>query len=820
MVQSVTQFVKRSSGTGAVQVKETARELLSMPIEIRSVPLRLAPLLGPYKGHGRVAIRVERLPHRTRLSTGQNNGDHSWSVLLDQLDDLCFQFPSDLQEAPILAIRVINRDGATVAVLDYQVSLSDASSEPVPQGGEPPRANAADTIRGLHDDLAKAKEELCARETAFVELQQRAARNWEEQSKKQIEESLNAARREWEAEAEKLLAAASARADSAFEAARRTWQTEHDARLTESERRVRELSAQDRARWQREADAALAVVQEGWKTSETSRLAAAEARWRNEAAAALADARAEAVRNQGEHAKMGRLRAELAAAKRLLSGSEMELAKIRSDVDQERAGWRQGTQTAIARAQKVWKAEEDTRVLAAETRWREQATAALAESVAARKRIEAALIEARASARSADGKRDQAELHRLQDELAALQSKIASGQAAFALEREQWRQEIDGRLAQARKEWKADEYARFAAAETRWRDQSAVALAEAVAGQQRAEAALIEARAKEDAPRSQPNENELRRLQDEVASIQSKLTYRETEFAQARAQWLQESEAKLAGAADEWRASETVRLAEVEARIRSEAKKSLDSAAARLGQAESELAQLRAMPKTETESNDHLTILRLRDNLEKATIALEVRDIELRHARSATAQALARWTSEVAPAEQRPNSGLMTWPGRKDKRNENDEKPARPLWRDVAIVAGLAALVTVLYPTIVSLLPDDWAPQYGSETDAPAPPHAPAVNPVLRSTPPIAEQPSDIVIRAARVHADPIKSSAVLATLPADMKITPLEQRGDWVRVSLDGLDGAHKHQQGWVFASYLRPAPDSPKAAEPTARH
>ena len=157
MVQSVTQFVKRSSGTGAVQVTETARELLTMPIEIRSVPLRLAPLLGPYKGHGRVAIRVERLPHRTRLSTGQNNGDHSWSVLLDQLDDLCFQFPSDLQEAPILAIRVINRDGATVAVLDYQVSLSDASPEAVPQGGEPPGANAADTIRGLHGDLAKAK---------------------------------------------------------------------------------------------------------------------------------------------------------------------------------------------------------------------------------------------------------------------------------------------------------------------------------------------------------------------------------------------------------------------------------------------------------------------------------------------------------------------------------------------------------------------------------------------------------------------------------------------------------------------------------------
>jgi len=161
---------------------------------------------------------------------------------------------------------------------------------------------------------------------------------------------------------------------------------------------------------------------------------------------------------------------------------------------------------------------------------------------------------------------------------------------------------------------------------------------------------------------------------------------------------------------------------------------------------------------------------------------------------------------------------LMTWPGRRSKRNDEDAKPARPLWRDVAIVAGLAALLTVLYPTIVSLLPDDWAPQYGSESDAP--PHATAAKPALRLTPLVAEQPSDTVIRAAKVHAEPSKSSAVLATLPADMKVIPLEQRGNWVLVSIDGLDGAHSHQQGWVIASVLKAAHDNPTAAEPTAHH
>lgn len=821
MVQAVTPFVKRSSATGAVQVAETARELAATPIEIRSVPLRLGPLLGPYKGHGRVAVRVERLPYRTRLSAGQNNGDQSWSVLLDELGDLCFQFPSDLQDAPTLAIRVINRDGGTVAVLDYRVSLSDASPEPDRQGGETPRATPEDAIRGLHAELAKAKEELSARESAFVELQQRAARNWEEQSQKRIDEALGAASSQWEADTEKLLAAATDRADSAFEAAQRTWQNEHDARLAESERRTRELAAQDRLRWQHEADTALAMAREDWNAGEASRLVAAQARWRNEtAAAALADARTEAQRSQGEHAELERLRAELAAAKRLLSGSEVELAKVRSDVDQERVGWRQGTQTAIARAQKAWKTDEDARFVAAETRWREQFAAALAESVAARKRIEAALLEAHASAKSADGKRDQAELQRSQDELTAQQLAMTSAQAEFALAREQWRQETDARLVQARKEWKADEYARIAAAETRWRDQSAIALAEAIAGQKRAEAALSEVRAQEDAPRSQPNENEMRRLQDGIASLQSKLDHRETDFVQARAHWLHESEEKLARAAVEWRASETARLGEAEARIREESKRSFDTVAARLQQAEAELAELRARPKTETESNDHLAILRLRDELEKARIALEVRDIELRHARSATTQALARFRNESEPGDNLPQSGFTTWPGRRDKRNVVDAKLSRPLWRDVAIVAGLAALVTVLYPTLVSLLPDEWVAEYGSESDAPAPPHAPVVKPAPRSAPPVVELPSDTVIRTAKVHADPSKSSAVLASLPADMKITPLGQRGNWVLVSIDGLDGAHKHQQGWVYASYLSAAPVSPKAAEPAAQH
>ena len=50
------------------------------------VPLALAPLIAPYKKRGRVKLRIERLPRRARLSQGQNNGDGSWSLMLDELD--------------------------------------------------------------------------------------------------------------------------------------------------------------------------------------------------------------------------------------------------------------------------------------------------------------------------------------------------------------------------------------------------------------------------------------------------------------------------------------------------------------------------------------------------------------------------------------------------------------------------------------------------------------------------------------------------------------------------------------------------------------
>src|SRR5450631_1149934 len=87
----------------------------------RSIPLDLVPLLLPYKKHGRLGLRIEQLRQRARLSRGRNNGDGSWSLASDELEDLAYQPPEGTAEARSLTIRIIalDQEGTTLALLDF-----------------------------------------------------------------------------------------------------------------------------------------------------------------------------------------------------------------------------------------------------------------------------------------------------------------------------------------------------------------------------------------------------------------------------------------------------------------------------------------------------------------------------------------------------------------------------------------------------------------------------------------------------------------------------------------------------------------------------
>src|ERR1700712_924563 len=107
MARRATGIAKAPAPTKAGRLADSTRALAGTPSPLRAIPVTLAPLLLPYKKFGRLSIRIERLPQLARLSAGRNNGDCSWSLTLDELEDLAYMAPEGMEGTQTLAIRVI-----------------------------------------------------------------------------------------------------------------------------------------------------------------------------------------------------------------------------------------------------------------------------------------------------------------------------------------------------------------------------------------------------------------------------------------------------------------------------------------------------------------------------------------------------------------------------------------------------------------------------------------------------------------------------------------------------------------------------------------
>ena len=601
MAQRVTGFAKRRPVAKTSRVEDSARSVAEAVAALRAVPLDIAPLLLPYKGRGRLSVRVERLPIQARLSRGRNNGDHSWSLMPDELEELAYLSPEGVDAAPMLAVRIISLDGdgaSTLALLDFQVSSSDARSDP-PPGRAPRGASVVDLgdsveLRRLRDDLTRTKASLVARESELAEMRQEAELE-SGLSPQAIEAELAVARSAWKAELDARLTATAAAAAAKLEASRSTWQEEQNARFAASEERAQKRALEERERWQRETDTALSKAEKAWKAAEAARLAAAEAQWREQSAGALAKvgSKAKAAREPaGDAIELRRLRDQFATMQSALADRETELAEARSATKQMQQRLRQDADAALSKAEKTWKAAEAARLTAAEAQWQEKSARALAE--------------ARAEAKVVRNRGDAIELRHLRDELTAMhkaladrQTELVQAQSAIKQTQEQSRQEAGVTLSKAEKAWKAAEAARLAAAEAQWQENSARGLAEA-----RAEAKAV---------RDRGDAFELRHLRDELTAMQKTLVDRETELVQARSatkqtqeRLRQEADAALSKAEKAWKAAEAARLAAAEAQWQEKSARALAEARAEAqaarGQGDADFRRLRhelaAMQKT------------------------------------------------------------------------------------------------------------------------------------------------------------------------------------------------------------------------------
>jgi hypothetical protein len=687
-----------AAGERVEELMRGAAEATEMP---DAIPLELAELLSPYAKNKRFTLRVERMPERARLSRGRNNGDRSWSLMRDELEDLLYLPPKGMNVEHTLAIRIIGLDGdngATLAVHDLLILPGNAV--PLLKPGKTPEATGrvSAELRKLRDELAEATAALDERERELAAAQQDIDEAWAEESQHALAAELSAARAAWQAELEKRLAYAAAEAAEKLETSRAAWAAEQKDRLAETEELTQQRIDQAREHWQHESRAALLKAEKTWKADEAAGFARAEARWREQSAATLADAvarceRAEAALShaRSEHearhdAAIRHLHSELAAVQDILSDCERDLAEARSAADRALERSNQEAGAALQKAEMTWKAGEAARIAQAEARWREHSALALAEATARFERAEAALAGAQ---RQTGNDRD---LGRLREELAAAQTslsdrerKIAEARSAIDQAHNRWQQETEAALSKAQKTWKEDEAARLANAEGAWHRQSAHALAEATGRYERAEAALARARTVRDAA----DTVELRQLRNELAELKSALNAREHDLAEARhkaahaeaatpsieaeltaartaqkaeldaqaqrqiddarASWKRELDDVLSRAEKTWKADEAIRLANAETFWREQSAGALAEATVRYERAE---AALRGEPhdQAEREPDDNAELLRLRRDLDLVQAAVSDREARLALARSEAKLSRERWKTQAQAA--------------------------------------------------------------------------------------------------------------------------------------------------------------------------
>ena len=628
MAQRVSGYAKKPPAPRGNRVGG-AKAALAEAAELRALAFDLGPAVAPYKKKGRLSIRVERLPHQARLSQGRNNGDRSFSLTLDELEDLEYLFPESLESAHSLAVRIISLDdgdGSTLAVLDIPVSPADnrigLQPEKAPRNGAS-IIDLADSAELLHlrDELAKARATL---------------------------QSLETRHREERKAAQKL-------ADAALAQDRAARQAEEDDRFAALEQRVEKRLLDARAAWEQEAqseqDAVLAAAEAEWKVEEAARIRDAEAKWRAEAAHAL-EAAAKAAKSA--HAKDAQaalipLQQQLAVAQEQLAARDAALkdalaAKAGADADAARV------KAALQEAEQA-SAELENKIA-------QQHSANRAAGKEAKQAVEAALAKAEAETRAVKDE-TAAEVRRLQAELAAAQKAIVEAQA-------EGKRASEAALGKAEAAWKSAEATRLSAAEAAWRETAArdatAAKAAIDAEKKTAAIAVQHLQAELDAAQKASAEAVVRwqaqsaaELADAKAAWQREsdakydaaLAGWKADVKKAEAAWREEAGAQLAAAKEEWQAESDRRLADVQghaARAEAAIAKIRDDAQKARGQGDAEMRRLREdLAKTQA-------LLSVRD-AELADAVARVDDAEAALARVQDAALTGNATGEVAQDE-------------------------------------------------------------------------------------------------------------------------------------------------------------------------
>jgi hypothetical protein len=561
------------------KVPETAEELAVMParasldssVASRAIPIDLRPVISAYRKRGRFQLRIEKMPQSARFSAGQNNGDGSWSLLLDELEDLIYFAPKSIAGDHTLAIRLIAKDETeafTIALIDYTVK-GDA------EGVTAPLINAPlpDDVR---NELHKLKALLEARESELMQLRESA-----ERMGVMLQQKLDAAVAEaqgiWKREEAARLLAERTRLEEQF-----------GNRLEEREMRAQamaEIASEQQAAALRLMRQEFAATKEALAARD-SELAASRAQmervrkdWEAEIASTKASSQAKAAEalKAAEADWMSRLnkaQAELsamreaadAAAARLRENGEGELAALRGELESLRA--RSKADAAAAKTMLESKVADAIKTAQASARAEHEGEIARLRAELERQHQQAQAELAAANAKAAERLKDaEAEWQTRSDKaLAELTAKQVATQEATATdlrahrdnrvaelvaEVERLKRQTQTEIAEAKADAEAKAVERLKHAEAEWKDQSDKALAELAAKQTaKQEAAATDLRAYRDNRVAElTGELERQRLaaQVEIIGIRAAADAKLTEaLAAAEAAWRKRNDDAMA----------------------------------------------------------------------------------------------------------------------------------------------------------------------------------------------------------------------------------------------------------------------------------
>jgi|GEM_PF-5638691 len=206
MAQDAAELLRQSRA-------EKASGLAASSSSLRAVALDLASLIAPYRRRGRFTLRIENLPQGARLTAGRNNGDRTWSLALDELDELFYVPPESLADDHVLALRLIAREegnASTLALIELPMRAGQFAPSPPPAfGHKPPETPHPDAPHAdtLEQEVSALKAELAGRDQELNQMRaasQSLDGNWQAK----LETAIATAKTEWSgAEASRLTAA-------------------------------------------------------------------------------------------------------------------------------------------------------------------------------------------------------------------------------------------------------------------------------------------------------------------------------------------------------------------------------------------------------------------------------------------------------------------------------------------------------------------------------------------------------------------------------------------------------------------------------------